>query len=268
MPADQSQTATESAVGALSSLGLTGYEAKCYVALLRLGRGSAREVSEVSTVPRSRVYDATKSLHDRGFVDIEYSNPRTYRPVSLDRALDLIATQRQSHERTLKEAAARLPASDADEETDGVWTVSNRETVRDRESKLLDGATDDVVAFARTGHLRRPFLADLSRTVRRGVDVTLLVDDEAMRGRAAERLPDGAAVEVADGLGSSLGGVDDERGCVARALCVDREAAMVASARENDRTGSTRESAVWSRGTGAGLGFVRLVARILDRAGD
>lgn len=60
MSTRQSQTATETAVGALSGLGLSSYEANCDVALLQVGRGTAREVADASTAPRSRVCDATK----------------------------------------------------------------------------------------------------------------------------------------------------------------------------------------------------------------
>jgi sugar-specific transcriptional regulator TrmB len=269
MPASRSETATEDAVRALSSLGLTSYEAKCYVALLRLGGGTAREISDVSTVPRSRVYDAAKSLHEQGFVDIEYSNPRTYRPVSVDRALELISARRAKHERTLEEAVARLPGIDDDEDDEGVWTVSGCDNVRDRESRLVGNATDRVVAYACDGALGRPFLRELDNASERGADVTLLVDGEVARRDATAELGDGVTVLTPQRSVRPLrpdGGGDREY--VARALCLDDEAAMVVSARENDGVGTSRESAVWSRDAGPGVGFVHLVSGVLaDAAG-
>ncbi|SFR47107.1 TrmB family transcriptional regulator [Halogeometricum limi] len=268
MPTYQSETATENAVGALSSLGLTSYEAKCYVALLRLGRGTAREVADVSTVPRSRVYDAMKSLHEQGFVDIEYSNPRTYQPVSLERALELISSRREDHETALREAAAHLPATDVDDggDDDGVWTVAKHDHVRDRESRLLDAATDRVLAYARAESLTQPFLGDVARLLERGVEVTLLVDSEAARRRAVDELGEDAAVVNLEESLRLVRPDDGDSGHVARAFSVDYEAAMVVSAEVNGHTGTRRESAVWSRGNGPGIGFVHLVTGTLDAA--
>jgi hypothetical protein len=42
----------------LEELGLQTYEAQCFVALTRMPHATAKELSEVSEVPRTRVYDA------------------------------------------------------------------------------------------------------------------------------------------------------------------------------------------------------------------
>jgi len=46
------------AVDALKSLGLTTYEARTFVALQKLGAGTASEVADIADVPRSQVYGA------------------------------------------------------------------------------------------------------------------------------------------------------------------------------------------------------------------
>ncbi len=51
-----------------SYLGLTHYEAKAYLALVRLGRGRPVEVSKESDVPQGRIYDVLRSLEDKGLV--------------------------------------------------------------------------------------------------------------------------------------------------------------------------------------------------------
>jgi len=47
----------EGIVEGLRKLGLTEYEAKAYAALVGMGEASAREVHELSGVPRTRIYD-------------------------------------------------------------------------------------------------------------------------------------------------------------------------------------------------------------------
>lgn len=56
----------EEAVTSLEELGLTEYEARCFVALTRLSKGTAKEVSQVADVPRSRVYDTIERLERTG----------------------------------------------------------------------------------------------------------------------------------------------------------------------------------------------------------
>lgn len=61
------------AVEALTELGSTEYEARCFVALSQLSEGTAQEISQVSEVPQSRVYDIADSLFQRGLWT--FSNP-------------------------------------------------------------------------------------------------------------------------------------------------------------------------------------------------
>lgn len=73
------------AVWNLQALGLSEYAARTLVALTRIGGGSAREVSDTSSVPRTRVYDAVDELADRGFVRIQETRPKVFVPVSPQR---------------------------------------------------------------------------------------------------------------------------------------------------------------------------------------
>ncbi|WP_018704132.1 helix-turn-helix domain-containing protein [Anaeromusa acidaminophila] len=56
----------------LQTFGLTQYEAKTYLALLRLGRSNAYKVSKTAGVPRTRIYDILNAL-------AEYSATRSLR---------------------------------------------------------------------------------------------------------------------------------------------------------------------------------------------
>jgi HTH-type transcriptional regulator, sugar sensing transcriptional regulator len=80
----------DQAVQLLGELGLTEYEARCFVGLSRVRKANAKEVSDLSEVPRSRVYDALERLHRRGLVDVQQSDPRQYRALSKEAALDVL----------------------------------------------------------------------------------------------------------------------------------------------------------------------------------
>lgn len=72
------------AIDALRDLGLSTYAARTFVALAALGVGTAKDVSEVSDVPRTRVYDAIDELSDRGLVDVQQASPKEFWAVSAE----------------------------------------------------------------------------------------------------------------------------------------------------------------------------------------
>lgn len=69
----------------LTALGLSEYAARTLVALTRIDGGSARDVSEASAVPRTRVYDAVDELAERGLVSVTESHPKRFSPASPQR---------------------------------------------------------------------------------------------------------------------------------------------------------------------------------------
>ena len=66
----------------LESLGLTTYETRAYLNLLRRSSFSAAELSRVSGLPRQRIYDVIDVLVDKGLCQIETSSPLVVRAIS------------------------------------------------------------------------------------------------------------------------------------------------------------------------------------------
>ena len=78
----------DEAIEVLQQLGLKEYEAKCFVGLSRLSTGTAKQISEITDVPRTRVYDAIRVLEAQGLVEIQHSSPQQFRAVPLAEATD------------------------------------------------------------------------------------------------------------------------------------------------------------------------------------
>ena len=66
------------------------YEAKIWTALLSKGVASAGELSEISTVPRSRSYDVLESLEKRGFIIMKLGKPIKYIAVRPDEVINRV----------------------------------------------------------------------------------------------------------------------------------------------------------------------------------
>ncbi len=72
-------------------LGFSGYEARVYLAVLRLGAARPVEVAREAGVPVQRVYDVLRSLESKGFVYADSTG--VYRPVDPADALGAYAAR-------------------------------------------------------------------------------------------------------------------------------------------------------------------------------
>jgi len=72
----------EATTRALRNLGLSSYEARVYITLVRSGALTASEVSSQSRIPFSRVYDVLAALERGGWITIEQGRPKRYVPKS------------------------------------------------------------------------------------------------------------------------------------------------------------------------------------------
>ena len=77
-----SQRTDERTLRALRNLGLSSYEARVYVSLVREGALTASEVSSTSRIPFSRVYDVLAALERGGWISLEQGRPKRYVPKS------------------------------------------------------------------------------------------------------------------------------------------------------------------------------------------
>lgn len=93
------------AVELLQDLGMSQYEASISVALMRLGGGTAREVSETTSVPRTRIYNAVERLQDRGLVDVQNNSAKQFQPVGRETTLRRF---RHKYGDTVTELASQL----------------------------------------------------------------------------------------------------------------------------------------------------------------
>tara|TARA_Y100000034_G_scaffold81327_1_gene97452 strand:+ start:1066 stop:1803 length:738 start_codon:yes stop_codon:yes gene_type:complete len=71
----------------LQKLGLSPYEAKCYVALLKWGNLGGKELAKKSHVPPTSVYRNLESLREKGFVQLLQKEPLVYQAVNPEIAL-------------------------------------------------------------------------------------------------------------------------------------------------------------------------------------
>jgi sugar-specific transcriptional regulator TrmB len=87
----------------LKKLGLSPYEAKCYLALLTYGNLLGKDLAKKSGVPPTSVYRNLESLQKRGFVQVIQKNPFVYQAVDPEVAVSTDVRNQKEELDTLKE---------------------------------------------------------------------------------------------------------------------------------------------------------------------
>jgi HTH-type transcriptional regulator, sugar sensing transcriptional regulator len=146
----------------LADLGLTGYEARVYLALLGRSRYTAAQVARESGVPRQRIYDVLSGLTERGLVRALPGQVTRYTAVDPASAIErLMATHRAafSHleQTTASLVSALVPAwSQGRDETDPldyVEVLRDREMLSERIEEIQAEAKQEILAMAKLPYL-------------------------------------------------------------------------------------------------------------------
>ncbi|NHN61049.1 MULTISPECIES: TrmB family transcriptional regulator [Halorussus] len=237
------------AAGLLQQLGLKEYEAKCFVALTQVQTATAKEISEIADVPRTRVYDAIRVLEAQGLVEIQHTNPRQYRGVPLEEAAQTLRRQYESRIDELQETLDAIePAETADEPvTHEVWSLSGSDGITSRTLQLLEDAENEVVFIISEESLMTDELVEaLSGCAARGVDILVGTVTPGLQDELRERVPD-AEVFVSELEWLHANGEDQV--AIGRMLLVDQNTILLSSVEES----GGGEKAIFGRGFQNGL---------------
>ena len=259
----------------LQQLGLKEYEARCMVALARLPKGTAKEISEISEVPRTRVYDATRVLETKGLIEIQHSNPQQFRAVPIEEAAETLRQEYESRTDTLVQAMAAIKPAESnggDEEiTHEVWAFSGTTAITNRTQQLIDAAGEEIILIiGRDEVVTAKLLEQLREALDTGLDVLIGTQAEDVRERIAEALPDAEVfVSGLKWLHSSPLEADDDT-TISRLLLIDKNTILVSSVHETNTGEVETEKAVFGRGFDNGIVVIarRLMATGLPRRQD
>lgn len=242
---------------------MTEYEAECFVALSRLGEGTARDVSANSSVPRSRVYEIAEQLAQRGLVETKQASPRRFRTISLDAAISVLQEQFMETTEQLRESLEQLDPISEREDTDSeLWTLADRVAIEQRVVELINDADDEIMYYvsqpeACSEEVITALQSAHERDVRVIIGTTAATTFERLDGIVPEQLLLKLDQEWFDD--QSL--ADEEESAIVRMLVVDRRAILVST---GDETGN-EDQAVFGQGLNNGLVVVvrRLMASSL-----
>jgi sugar-specific transcriptional regulator TrmB len=149
----------------LTKLGLTMYEAKAYLALIRRGSSTAAEVARIAGVPRQRIYDVLASLVERGLASTRPGKVVKYVASAPDSAIErLVSDHRQALNDLERGANAMIgQLAPAFQEGQGVTdpldyieVLRDRRAINERFSELQEDINHEILVFTKPPYATPP----------------------------------------------------------------------------------------------------------------
>ena len=268
---DQDRRRAET-VGLLQDLGLKEYEARCFVALTQVTAATAKEISDLSEVPRTRVYDAIRVLQDEGLVEVQHSSPKRFRALEVPEAAETLRQRYDDRIDTLESKLERLdlqPEADGAEEVQEVWSLCGDRAIQSRTLDRIQAADSEIVLLVVDEDLLTDAVFQrLHAAVERGVDVVVGGRSSAVVSRVEAELP--AATVFRTELDWLVGPRDGDEVAISRLVLVDRSALLVGSFYPDDESDRATEQAVVADGLENGVVVLvrRLIASGLSPSAD
>lgn len=181
---------------ARSAFDLNEYEIKTWTALLSRGESTAGELAEISTVPRSRVYDILESLTTKGYVVKKNATPIRYKTVSPEEALKAAKKNAFKNADTKSTELEKVKSSDAFKDldkfykqgseqikTEVVGLIKGRKNLHAQLKSMVSDAKKSVVIVSTSDGLARKgklLQIDLKKLKDKGVSVKVLSSADAL----------------------------------------------------------------------------------------
>ncbi|WP_276255503.1 TrmB family transcriptional regulator [Halomontanus rarus] len=248
---------SQAAIDALENLGLTEYEARCFVALAQLPHGTAKEISQVADIPRSRVYETMDRLRDEGLVELHEAEPRMYQSVSIETAVQLLREEYESYFDTVEQTLQQIEPA-YKKATQGVWALNTHEQVSGRVMDIVADATDEIVLLVLDDLLNEETLEALAEADERGVPIYVGTVAEPIQERVEDAGID-TTVFTTELVEWFTAVSDSPR--LGRLLTVDRNPILVSALHQEELPGVPNETAVWT--DGIDHGFATFAERVL-----
>lgn len=159
----------------LRHLGLNEYEAKVYAALVGLRKATARDIHEVSTVPRGRIYEILHDLVRRGFIGVMEGTPTVFYLLDPDQVIDrlkedYICSLEETREAIHAVSFPRPPSPDPVILLKSEWAIENHLNSLFRKTK------DQMTILCHTPAFLQRHLRAL-RAFDRRIDLAIIVRD-------------------------------------------------------------------------------------------
>jgi len=168
----------------LREMGLSGYAADAFCALVRVPQATAADLVTKTGIPDSKIYYALDELAEKGLLEVQAGKPKMYRavpPKEIETRFGRMLDARHERERSAVtrvvslleplRAAAKSPA------TDIAYIVKGLPNILARAEAMIASARKEVVLLASEESFFRKLEPELAKAAKRRVKVRLAIPD-------------------------------------------------------------------------------------------
>lgn len=158
------------AISALEQVGFSTYEARVYLGLLQQNPVTGYQLSKLSGVPRSRVYETLERLVAKGYAVALQREPAEYSPLPTH---ELVGHLQEEFDGTLSKLETELKKISTAQVMDSMWNLRGREDILRRARRMIVQAEESIylVGWDTTIQELRP---ELEAADRRGIRIVLI----------------------------------------------------------------------------------------------
>lgn len=132
---------SEKIIEALEGLGFSMYEARAYIGLLKQNPVTGYQLSKVTGIPRSRVYETLDRLAARGYAISIQSDPVAFKPLA---ARELLSQLQDKFDSTLSILDKELPLLENDNPMESTWNLRGLDAILERVRLMISRAQECV----------------------------------------------------------------------------------------------------------------------------
>jgi len=171
----------------LKEMGLTEYETKIYLALLKIGATTANRISEHAVVPYSKIYEVLRSLEEKGWIETQSGRPRRYYPRSPTEAFEAAKIRIEGMMKgwsrgVLTELQPIYETMEVHEKPD-IWILRGESGIFTKLKQILENTKTELMFAAPT--LAAPFVVASSSMLKKladsGVDIFMMFSSETKK---------------------------------------------------------------------------------------
>ena len=157
----------------LVDLGLTEYEAKAYMSLMRCQPATPYEIAKAAGLPTSKIYETIKRLQTKGLtspVSARQGRGQQYMALAAE---DFIYRKRQETQRQTEQLGPLLKALSNEADTNFIWQLDEADKVLDKARQLVAQASHSLLLSLWPEELDA-IATDLRHAEDRGVQIALV----------------------------------------------------------------------------------------------
>jgi len=174
----------EEIAATLRQLGMGGYAADAFCALVRMTQATAGDLVVKTGIPDSKIYYALDELAEKGLIEVQAGKPKTYRAVPsqeagarLARMLDAKHDRERGAVKRVSALLEPLRAATKSPSTDLAFIVKGLPNVVARAQSMIASARREVVVLASDEAFFRKVEGDLVKAGRRRVKLRIAIPD-------------------------------------------------------------------------------------------